>query len=218
LRILCNLIKSGNLIQFSFSTDVASTVESMTTNRTTDYNDDIDEVVEEKRLEELWTTPKFKTDSSKVDNQKYLLKYDDQMQSLLSKYDQPKTSKVHMLTQKLRYQNDFQTFLPPNTYINTSQPDLSESDRKRLIEQNYDTPKLKRNLSYVEMRVVDRKSSQSESFDDNNNHGNSNRGTINENLNFNDLDKLLSRDKEISFKFSSLNNLNQRLTSNETKC
>lgn len=193
----------------------------MTTNRTTDYNDEIDEAGGElKRLEVLWTTPKFKTDTSK-DNQRYLLKYDDQMQSLLSKYDQPKTSKIKMLTQKLRYQNDFQSFMPPNSYINTSQPDLlAESDRKRLIEQqNYDTPKLKRNLSYVEMRIVDRKSSQSESFDDNDNDGKSNkRGTINENLNFNDLDKLLSRDKEISFKFSSLNNLNQRLTSNESKC
>jgi hypothetical protein len=191
------------------------------TNRTTDYNDDIDVGgEEEKRIEDLWTTPKFKTDRSKVDNQKYLLKYDDQMQSLLSRYDQPKTSKIHMLmTQKLRYQNDLQSFVQPNSYINTSQPDLlSESDRKRLIEENYDTPKLKRNLSYVEMRNVGRKPSHCESFDDNNNDGQSNRVTINENLNFNDLDKLLSKDKEISFKFSSLNNLNQRLTQNETKC
>lgn len=175
---------------------------------------------EEKRLEDLWITPKFKTDSNKVDNQKYLLNYDEQMQSLLSKYDQPKSSsKARCVTQKLRYQNDFHTFLAPNSYINTSQPDLtiSVSDQKRLIEQNYDTPKLKRNLSYVEMRNVGRLSSQSESIDDNN-EGKSNRTTINENLNFNDLDKLLSKDKEISFKFSSVNNLNQRLTQNETKC
>lgn len=98
------------------------------------------------------------------------------------------------------------------------------SDRDRLIDSRYDTPKLKRNRSYVEMRniVRCRNSSQSttgcDSFDDNNNEMPCNRTTINENLNFNDLDKLLNTDKEISFKFSSLNNLNQRLTTLETKC
>lgn len=177
------------------------------------------------RLDELWTTPKFKTDVSKVDNKRYLLKYDDQLQLLLARYDQPKVASTAKSTnQKLRYQNDPNTFMPANSYMNTSQPDLfSTSEREKLIESRYDTPKLKRNRSYVEMRNVARcrKSSQSttnDSFDDNNNEMPCNRATINENLNFNDLDKLLNTDKEISFKFSSLNNLNQRLTMSETKC
>jgi hypothetical protein len=188
--------------------------------KSTDYNDE-DEI---NRLEELWTTPKFKTDVSKVDNKKYLLKYDDQVQLLLARYDQPKPlAEARSISQKLRYQNDMNTFMPPNSYVNTSQPDLpSTSDRERLIESRYDTPKIKRNRSYVEMRNIARcrKSSQStaDSFDDNNNEMPCNRTTINENLDFNDLDKLLNTDKEIQFKFSSLNNLNQKMTTNETEC
>jgi hypothetical protein len=195
----------------------ASTVKS------TDYNDE----EEINRLEELWTTPKFKADVSKVDNKKYLLKYDDQLQLLLARYDQPKPlGAARSISQKLRYQNDLHTFMPPNSYVNTSQPDLlSASDRERLIESRYDTPKIKRNQSYVEMRNIARcrKSSQStvlttDSFDDNNDEMPCNRTTINENLDFNDLDKLLNTDKEIQFKFSSLNNLNQKMTMNETEC
>lgn len=184
-----------------------------------------DDEEESTRLNDLWTTPKFKTDVSKVDNKKYLLKYDDQLQLLLARYDQPKPlAEARSISQKLRYQNDMHTFMPPNSYVNTSQPDLlSASDRERLVDSRYDTPKLKRNRSYVEMRNIARcrKSSQSttnDSFDDNNNEMPCNRLTINENLDFNDLDKLLNTDKEISFQFSSLNNLNQRLTTNETKC
>lgn len=179
---------------------------------------------EKERINELWTTPKFKSNASEVDNKKYLLKYDDQLQLLLARYDQPKALvEARSISQKLRYQNDFHTFIAPNTYINTSQPDLlSMSDREKLIDSRYDTPRIKRNRSYVEMRNIGRcrKTSQStthDSFDDNNNEMPCNRTTINENLNFNDLDKLLS-DKEISFKFSSLNNLNQMLTSKDTKC
>lgn len=179
---------------------------------------------ESNRINELWSPPKFKADVSKVDNKRYLLKYDDQLQLLLARYDQPKPlSEARSISQKLRYQNDLHTFMAPNSYVNTSQPDLlSLSERERLIETRYDTPKLKRNRSYVEMRniVRCRKSSQSttnDSFDDNNNEMPCNRATINDNLNFNDLDKLLNTDKEISFQFSSVNNLNQRLT-NETKC
>jgi hypothetical protein len=191
--------------------------------KSTDYNDE-DEI---NRLEELWTTPKFKADVSKVDNKKYLLKYDDQLQLLLARYDQPRPlAEARSISQKLRYQNDMHTFMPPNSYVNTSQPDLlSASDRERLIELRYDTPKIKRNLSYVEMRNIARcrKSSQStttDSFDDNNNEMPCNRTTINENLDFNDLDKLLNTDKEIQFKFSSHNNLNQKMTEkiNETEC
>jgi hypothetical protein len=185
--------------------------------------DDEDED-EKERINELWTTPKFKTDASKVDNKKYLLKYDD-LQFLLSRYDQPKAlGEARSTNQKLRYQNDLTTFIAPNSYMNTSQPDLpSTSDRERLIDSRYDTPRIKRNRSYVEMRNIGRcrKASMStthDSFDDNNNEMPCNRTTINENLNFNDLDKLLNTDKEISFKFSSLNNLNQRLTAKETKC
>lgn len=180
---------------------------------------------ETNRIDELWTTPKFKTDVSKVDNKKYLLKYDDQLQLLLARYDQPRPMhEARSISQKLRYQNDSRTFLPPNSYVNSSQPDLlSASDRDRLIESRYDTPKLKRNRSYVEMRNIVRcrrssASTTNDSFDDNNNEMPCNRTTINENLNFNDLDKLLNTDKEISFKFSSLNNLNRRLTTTETKC
>jgi hypothetical protein len=145
---------------------------------------------------------------------------------LLSRYDQPRAlCEARSISQKLRYQNDMHTFMPPNSYVNTSQPDLlSTSDRDRLVESRYDTPKLKRNRSYVEMRnlVRVRRSSQSttgnDSFDDNNNEMPCNRTTINENLDFNDLDKLLNTDKEISFKFSSLNNLNQKMTTIETQC
>lgn len=191
--------------------------------KSSDYNDE----EEINRLEELWTTPKFKTDASKVDNKKYLLKYDDQLQLLLARYDQPKPlAEARSISQKLRYQNDMHTFMPPNSYVNTSQPDLlSCSDRERLVESRYDTPRIKRNRSYVEMRNIARcrKSSQSttgttDSFDDNNNEMPCNRTTINENLDFNDLDKLLNTDKEIQFKFSSLNNLNQKMTTNETEC
>lgn len=153
-----------------------------------------------------------------------MLKYDDQLQLLLARYDQPRPLvEARSISQKLRYQNDFHTFMPPNSYINTSQPDLLvATDRERLIESRYDTPKLKRIRSYVEMRNIIRcrKASQTttnDSFDDNNNEMPCNRTTINENLDFNDLDKLLNTDKEISFRFSSLNNLNQRLTT-ETKC
>lgn len=181
---------------------------------------------ESNRIDELWTTPKFKSDIDKVDNKKYLLKYDDQIQLLLARYDQPrKLAEARSISQKLRYQNDPNIFMPKNSYVNTSQPDLlSCSDHEKLIDSRYDTPKLKRIRSYVEMRniVRCRNSSQSttgcDSFDDNNNEMPCNRTTINENLNFNDLDKLLNTDKEISFKFSSLNNLNQRLTTHETKC
>lgn len=127
----------------------------------------------------------------------------------------------------LRYQNDFHTFLKPNRYVNTSQPDLLsliDNDRDRLVsESRYDTPSLRRMKSYIEMRNIARvrrssNSTTNDSFDDNNNEMPcaNKRTTINENLNFNDLDKLLKADKEITFKFSSLNNLNQRLT--ETKC
>lgn len=160
-----------------------------------------------------------------MDNKKYLLKYDDQLQLLLARYDHPRSlAEARSISQKLRYQNDFHTFMPPNSYVNSSQPDLlSLSDREQLLESQYDTPKLKRIRSYVEMRNIARcrKTSQSttnDSFDDNNNEMPCNRTTINENLNFNDLDKLLNTDKEISFQFSSLNNLNQRLTMTETKC
>lgn len=184
---------------------------------------DIEE--ESNRLNELWAPPKFKTDVSKVDNKKYLLKYDDQLQLLLARYDVPKAPlEARSISQKLRYQNDFHTFMPPNSYINTSQPDLlSASDREKLIESRYDTPKIKRNRSYVEMRNIARcrnasQSTNTDSFDDNNNEMPCNRATINENLNFNDLDKLLNTDKEISFQFSSANNLNQRIAMNETKC
>lgn len=170
-------------------------------------------------------TPKFKTDANEVDNKKYLLKYDDQLQLLLARYDHPRTFKeARSISQKLRYQNDPNTFMPPNSYVNTSQPDLLVlTDREKLIESRYDTPKIKRNRSYVEMRNIARVrktsgSTTNDSFDDNNNEMPCNRTTINENLDFNDLDKLLNTDKEISFKFSSLNNLNHRLTMNETQC
>lgn len=199
--------------------DDISAMEAENEKKSCDENDD-----ENSRLNELWTTPKFKADVSKVDNKKYLLKYDDQLQLLLARYDQPKVlSEARSISQKLRYQNDMHTFMAPNSYVNTSQPDLlSLSDRERLLESRYDTPRIKRNRSYVEMRNISRcrKTSQStnnDSFDDNNNEMPCNRTTINENLNFNDLDKLLNTDKEISFKFSSVNNLNQRLTMNETK-
>lgn len=196
------------------------------------FSDEIEAAADKKfddddasRIDELWTTPKFKADVSKVDNKKYLLKYDDQLQLLLARYDHPRSlAEARSISQKLRYQNDFHTFMPPNSYVNSSQPDLlSLSDREQLLESQYDTPKLKRIRSYVEMRNIARcrKTSQSttnDSFDDNNNEMPCNRTTINENLNFNDLDKLLNTDKEISFQFSSLNNLNQRLTMTETKC
>lgn len=206
---------------FIFETDEISTLDSASAGEKLI----VDTEEESNRLNELWSTPKFKTDVSKVDNKKYLLKYDDQLQLLLARYDQPKAlSEARSISQKLRYQNDLHTFMPPNSYVNTSQPDLlSTSDRERLIETRYDTPKLKRNRSYVEMRNIARcrnasQSTTNGSFDDNNNEMPCNRATINDNLNFNDLDKLLNTDKEISFQFSSLNNLNQRLTMNETKC
>lgn len=195
-------------------TDATSTVGSVTTNLTTDYNYDIDIPLEEKRLEILWIAPKFKTNLNEVDNKRYLLKYDDQQtSSSMSQYDQPaKNTRKSHLAMKLRYQNDFNTFVPPNSYINSSQPDLlsMQSDRQSLIE-NYDTPRIKRIRSYMEMRVVQ---SNSTSFDDNNDvELRSNRTTLNDNLDLNDLEKVLAKDKEISFKFSSLNNLNNRLTS-----
>lgn len=148
---------------------------------------------------------------------------------LLARYDKPKPLNEQQFSnhQKLRYQNDFHTFVKPNRYVNTSQPDLVSltysNDRERLVsESRYDTPSLRRMKSYIEMRNINkaRRSSIStttnDSFDDNNNEMPCKRTTINDNLNFNDLDKLLKEDKEISFQFSSLNNLNQRLT--ETKC
>lgn len=161
-----------------------------------------------------------------------MLKYDDQIQLLLARYDKPKplTDKL-LMNQKLRYQNDFHSFMKPNRYVNTSQPDLlsiTDNDRENLIESRYDTPSLRRMKSYIEMRNISRAarcsvSTTNDSFDDNNNEIINNmpcskRTTINENLNFNDLDKLLKADKEITFKFSSLNNLNQRLTETTTKC
>lgn len=110
--------------------------------------------------------------------------------------------------------------MKPNRYINISQPDLHSLCEG--AESVYDTPTMKKIKSYIEMRNIARArrssvSTTAESFDDNNNEMPCKRTTINENLNFNDLDKLLKSDKEISFKFSSLNNLNQRMT-NETKC
>jgi hypothetical protein len=183
-----------------------------------------------RRIENLWCPPKFKSDISKVDNKKYLLKYDDQIQALLERYDRPKPlhdGKFSNNYKMLRYQNDFHMFMRPNRYVNTSQPDLlslADNDRERLVsESRYDTPSLRRMKSYIEMRNIARvrrcsNSTTNDSFDDNNNEMPcaSKRTTINENLNINDLDKLLKSDKEISFKFSSLNNLNQRLT--ETTC
>jgi len=114
--------------------------------------------------------------------------------------------------------------MKPNRYVNTSQPDLlsmSDADREQLIESRYDTPSIRRMKSYIEMRNIARArrssiSTTADSFDDNNNEMPCKRTTINENLDFNDLDKLLKSDKEISFKFSSVNNLNDKLT--ETKC
>ncbi|XP_070499591.1 uncharacterized protein Ret isoform X3 [Chironomus tepperi] len=178
-----------------------------------------------KRIELLWTAPKFKADINNVDNKKYLLKYDDQLQLLLARYDKPKpVNDANNFSHKLRYQNDFHTFMKPNRYINSSQPDLlslSDTDRERLLESRYDTPSIRRMKSYIEMRNIARArrssiSTTADSFDDNNNEMPCKRTTINENLNFNDLDKLLKSDKEISFKFSSVNNLNDKLT--ETKC
>ncbi|CAG9798345.1 unnamed protein product [Chironomus riparius] len=178
-----------------------------------------------KRIELLWNPPKFKADINKVDNKKYLLKYDDQLQLLLARYDKPKpVNDATSFRQKLRYQNDFHTFMKPNRYINSSQPDLismSDTDRERLMESRYDTPSIRRMRSYIEMRNIARArrssiSTTADSFDDNNNEMPCKRTTINENLDFNDLDKLLKSDKEISFKFSSVNNLNDKLT--ETKC
>lgn len=169
-----------------------------------------------------------------MDNKKYLLKYDDQIDLLLSRYDKPKPlNETKSTNQRLRYQNDLHTFIKPNRYVNISQPDLLclfNNDREKLIESRYDTPAMKRIKSYIEMRNISRVSGRrssisttNDSFDDNNNERNDfnempcKRTTLNENLNFNDLDKLLRDEKEISFKFSSLNNLNQRMTS-ETKC
>lgn len=214
--VICVLFMNFDFIFYMISTDATSTVGSVTTNRTTDYNDEIDISIEEKRLEVLWIAPKFKSNVNEVDNKKYLLKYDDQqIQDLLSKYDQPKNSrKIHHLAMKLRYQNDFNTFVPPNSYINSSQPDLlSLSDRQSLLSQ-YDTPKIKRIRSYMEMRV---QSSNAGSFDDNDVELHSNRTTINDNLNLNDLEKVASKGKQISFKFSSMNDLNNRLTSTSTQ-
>jgi hypothetical protein len=166
----------------------------------------------------LWSIPKFKSDINKVDHKKYLLNYDDQLQLLLSRYDKPKSNhETKSTNQKLRYQNDLHTFIKPNRYINISQPDLvSLYHNDKSLESRYDTPTIKRIKSYIEMRGIGRRSSKT-SFDDNNNEMPCKRTTMNENLNFNDLDKLLTTEKEITFKFSSLNNLNQRLT-NETKC
>lgn len=183
------------------------------------------------RIDSLWSIPKFNSDASKVDNRKYLLKYDDQIDLLLSRYDKPKPlHETKSTNQKLRYQNDSHTFIKPNRYVNLSQPDLLflfNNDREKLIESRYDTPTptMKRFKSYIEMRNISRGSAgrrssistTNDSFDDNNNEMPCKRTTLNENLNFNDLDKLLKDEKEISFKFSSLNNLNQRMTS-ETKC
>lgn len=202
-------------ITFATFTDEITAIESIEDKKPAEDDED-----ESNRLNELWMTPKFKSDASEVDNKKYLLKYDDQLQLLLARYDQPRA----MANQKLRYQNDPKSFMPPNSYVNTSQPDLlALSDREKLIESRYDTPKIKRNRSYVEMRNIARVrqtsgSTTNESFDDNNNEMPCNRTTINENLDFNDLDKLLNTEKEFSFKFSSLNNLNHRLTMNETQC
>lgn len=161
-----------------------------------------------------------------MDHKKYLLKYDDQLQLLIARYDKPKSIDERKSTnQKLRYQNDFHTFMKPNRYINVSQPDLQYiCEGTESIISQYDTPSLKKIRSYIEMRNIARArrssiSTTNDSFDDNNNEMPCKRTTINENLNFNDLDKLLKADKEISFKFSSLNNLNQRMTkTSETKC
>jgi hypothetical protein len=184
-----------------------------------------------KRIDSLWIPPKFKSDINKVDNKKYLLKYDDQIQLLLSRYDKPKSTNESRFstTHKPRYQNDFTSNYktPSRCYVNASQPDLcsladsTATDREHLIESRYETPSLRRMKSYIEMRNIKHRRSSNcttnDSFDDNNNEMPCKRTTINENLNFNDLDKLLKADKEIiSFKFSSLNNLNERLT--ETKC
>lgn len=214
------------IINFHILTDEITTLESKEEKC---EKSEIDIEEERERLDQLWVPPKFKTDESKVDNKKYLLKYDDQLQLMLARYDRPKAlCEARSISQKLRYQN-CATLMPRNSYINSSQPDLlGDDDHRKLIETRYDTPKMKRIRSYVEMRDLSRtrKASQStthDSFDDNNNVDNMpcNRTTINENLNFNDLDKLMDAknvDKDITFKFSSLNNLNQRMTMNETQC
>lgn len=189
----------------------------------------IKNIPDTRRIDSLWSIPKFISDPNKVDNKKYLLKYDDdQINTLLSRYDKPKPlHETKSTNQKLRYQNDLHTFIKPNRYVNISQPDLLflfNNDREKLIESRYDTPTMKRIKSYIEMRNISRVSGRrssisttNDSFDDNNNEMPCKRTTLNENLNFNDLDKLLKDEKEITFKFSSLNNLNQRMTS-ETKC
>lgn len=151
------------------------------------------------------------------------------LQTLLARYDTPRTLiEAKNDEQKLKYENDLQSIMPiirqsKHGYINTSQPDLlylSDDGREKSNKSRYDTPsiKLRHSRSYMEMNLLRQKmpSQHHDSFDDNNNEMPcGRRTTINANLDMNDLDKNLNKDKDISFTFSSLNNLNQRLTSTE---
>lgn len=148
----------------------------------------------------------------------------------LQKYDTPRSLVVNMLNEKsLRYKNDLYA-LPPefrkNSIIssnNTSQPDLiSITSDPRIIFYNYDVPGLKRTRSYVEMNLIQKENGQIEktlvhksSFEDLSQQESTNkchRKSINNNLNFNNLDKNSPKGKDIAFRFSNHNNLTEHLT------
>lgn len=117
----------------------------------------------------------------------------------------------------MRYENDLVPLLRKN---GGSQPNLHQmtADERQELSKHYDTPALKRIRSYLEMDFLQQTKHKrliaEQSFEDNNNNELA-RNSIecaNRNLNLNNLDEKHLTDKHISFKFSSLNDLNQQLT------
>ncbi len=122
--------------------------------------------------------------------------------------------------QEMRYKNDLYALLPllrrnKVSSINTSCLDLLslQSDPRSISELGYDVPTLRRSRSYMEMNFTNQekeKAKKEQSVEDNEDCMSENRKTIDANLNLNNLDKMTN--KELVFRFSNHNNLNQHLT------
>lgn len=176
---------------------------------------------ENQRLDQLWCPPKYKDLYS--DPKKYLLKYDSPRPSstastVLDRYDMPRSLlESKTVDQRMRYENDLVPLLRRN---GGSQPNLHQMtpEERQELSKHYDTPALKRIRSYLEMDFLQQTKHKrlmaEQSFEDNNNNELARNSVecTNRNLNLNNLDEKHMNDKHISFKFSSLNDLNQQLT------
>lgn len=161
---------------------------------------------EQARLESLWTTPQYEpaTDSSTLENIRYLSPISDKKSLILQSYDTPRPLiETATIEQKLRYENDVRLrprkihngVYPPSStptiYINSSShPNLFSKEMDEtsfsVVTGNgeYDSPSRQpRPVSYLDM----------------------NKNSVNLNLEINNIvDKKQSKD--IAFRFSSVDN------------